>query len=144
MHFPNIGRYDDIHLMYKIIASAERIVSYGLQKYHVLRHDSNNSSATTKDGMITPEYLSDYRRAYRERTNWLCERFPDNAAMWWYFDWSFLISMVKKIITNDLHDCHKHLDEMIRELNKHQDDFINCKWSHDFEKAWMVNYVPVR
>jgi glycosyltransferase involved in cell wall biosynthesis len=141
LRFQEEGRYDDIYLMYKVFAKANRIASHGLPKYHVLRHDSNNSGVTVKDGLITTEYLDDYRSAYRERTIWLTDHFTSKAAMWWYFDWSFQISMVNKIISNDLPGCETHLLEMLYDLQAHYDEFYDCLWIQDFERAWMRAYV---
>lgn len=141
LRFPNQGRYDDIYLMYKILADAKRIVSFGLPKYHVTRHGNNNSVATTKDGKITSQYLDDYRQAYRERTIWLAKRFPNKVAMWWYFDWSFLLSMVNKITSNNLTDCEFYLEQMLFELRTHRDVFYNCPWIMDFEKEWCRKYL---
>ena len=141
VRFSESGRYDDIHLMYKILANAARVVSYGLPKYHVWRHSGNNSAATTKDGLITPEFLDAYRDAYRRRTEWLAARFPDKADMWWYFDWSFQISMINKIISEDLSKCGKHLAEMIDDIRTHDAAFYHCPWILDFEKEWVDKYV---
>jgi glycosyltransferase involved in cell wall biosynthesis len=141
LRFPVEGRYDDIYLMYKVIAKANKIVSYGLPKYHVLRHSDNNSDLTTKDGLITIQYLDDYRAAYRERTERLVTRFPNKSAMWWYFDWSFQISMVNKIISNNLSDCQAHMAEMLYDLQVHYDEFYDCLWILDFEREWVRKYV---
>jgi glycosyltransferase involved in cell wall biosynthesis len=141
MRFLENGRYDDIHIMYKMLANAEKIVSYGLPKYNVMRHDNNNSSATTRYGMITAAYLDDYREVYRTRADWLCGRFSLNTMYWRYFDWSFQISMVEKIVRYNLPDCEAHLAEMRQELAAHRDEFISCPWVLDIEKDWMGEYV---
>lgn len=141
LRFPNQGRYDDIYLMYRVLADAKCVVSFGLPKYHVTRHENNNSAATTKDRMITPQYLDDYRHAYRQRTIWLSERFPNKTAMWWYFDWSFQLSMVNKIISNHFLDCKTHLEQMCSEIRSHYDEFYNCPWIMDFEKEWCRRYL---
>jgi len=141
VRFTETGRYEDISLMYKILAKASAIVSYGLPKYHVYRHAGNNSSATTKDDLITREYLDAYRKAYRERTEWLCRRFPQQSDYWWYFDWSFQISMVNKIVSNKLKDCEMHLSEMRQELALHQKKFLNSRYILEFEKDWMEKYI---
>ncbi|GHU44047.1 hypothetical protein FACS1894111_10670 [Clostridia bacterium] len=139
--FPEKGSYEDICLMYKLLAKAKQVVSFGLAKYNALRHGNNNSAATTQHGMITAIYLSDYRAAYGERTAWLCERFPRNAAYWQYFDWSFQISMVEKIIKYNLPDCETHLAEMRQELFSHSEEFLGSSYILDFEKEWMNCYV---
>lgn len=141
LSFPSVGRYDDIYLMYKVFANADKIVYYGLQKYGFVRHDNNNSIATTKHKLITAEYLDEYRNAYRERTKWLCKRFPEQSEYWWYFDWSFLISMVDKIVSNNLHNCSHHLNEMQQELMKYSEKFLSSSHILDFERSWMYKYV---
>lgn len=141
LRFPETGRYEDIYLMYKVLAGAKKVAYHSLPKYHVYRHAGNNSLATTKDTMITPEYLSDYRMAYRERTEWLCKHFPDEANYWWYFDFSFQISMVNKISSNRLTSCEEHLKTMHRELLEHYDVFMNSMYALDFEKALMEEYI---
>ncbi len=141
LRFPETGRYDDIYLMYKVLAGAKKVSYHSLPKYHVYRHDGNNSLATTKDTMITPEYLSDYRMAYRERTEWLCKHFPDEANYWWYFDFSFQISMVNKIIANELEGCENHLLEMQHELYENSKTFLNCPYILDYERKWFKLYV---
>ena len=142
LKFPETARYDDIHLMYKIISKANKVVSHCIPKYHVYRHDTNNSIATTKYGNITPAYLSEYRSAYRLRTEFLISNFGNLEAMWRYFEQSFLISMVHKVIENNLTDCHSHLEEMQLELSRCREEFINCPWSQDFEKEWMLEHIP--
>jgi glycosyltransferase involved in cell wall biosynthesis len=141
LRFPETGRYDDVHLMYLALAGANRVVSYGLPKYHILRHGSNNSGATSKDGLITAAYIDDYRRVYNKREVWLSTRFPSKAALWKYFNLSFQISMVSKIITNNLSDCETHLAEMLSCLRENLDEFCGCPWILEFEKEWAEKYV---
>ena len=141
IRFPETGRYDDIHIMYRILARAERVVFDGKQNYMAVRHGDNNSIATTSDGMITPEYLSDYRAAYQERTEWLKEQYPSNSSLWDYFEWSFLVSMTHKIVENHLADCETQRMEMAEELRRHRDEFAACRWANEKEKKWIQRYV---
>ncbi len=144
IRFANTGQYDDISILYKVLAEADTVVYHGIPKYKVYRHENNNSYATTKDGVISPSYLEAYRKAYRERTEWLCKRFPSNTDYWWYFDFSFQISMVNKIMSNSLTDCEIHLKEMRCELAKHYNEFMNSIYSLDLEKAWMEKYIILK
>lgn len=139
--FAETGQYDDISLMYKVLAKAKRIVAQGMPKYHIYRHNGNNSSATTTDHLITSEYLESYREAYSERTKWLCQRFPAQTDYWQYFDWSFQISMVNKIISNNIIECEEHLNEMKKELLKNQFTFLNSPHIQAFEQKWMERYI---
>lgn len=141
LYFDEVGRYDDISLMYKVLGNAGTVVSYGLPKYRVYRHRGNNSCITTKDGLITAEYLESYRNAYRERTVWLCKHFPQQSNYWWYFDWSFQISMVNKIFINKLNGCAAHLLEMKSELAEHKGEFLASPHILDFEIKWVERYI---
>lgn len=141
IYFEETGQYDDISVMYKILAKAEKVVSYGQPRYHVYRHDGNNSSVTTKDHLMTPEYLASYRAAYRNRTLWLCERFPRRSDDWRYFDWSFQLSMVHKILEHHPVGCEHHLKEMRRELLEHGEAFLKHPFIQDFEKIRMERWV---
>ncbi len=141
VRFVEIGKYDDILLMYKVLAGAKTVIYHGAPKYHVYRHSGNNSLVTTKDNLITAEYLEVYREAYRERTLWLVERFPAQSDYWWYFDWSFQVSMVDKIITNEIKNCEIHLEEMRNDLAENRGRFLNSSHILSFEKKWMEIYV---
>ena len=88
--FPEDGTYDDIALMYKLLAEAKRVAYHGLPKYTFFRHSGNNSAWTTDHSLLTAETLEEYLSAYRTRTEWLCRKFPDKAQTWQYFEWSFM------------------------------------------------------
>lgn len=137
-------KYEDIHVMYKVLANANKVVAFGKPKYHFTRHASNNSGVTRKDWMITPEYLAEYRGAYQTRTDWLCRRFPNYSEYWKYFNWSFQISMVNKILSNGILNCEKHLQEMKKDLYENRESFLKSPYVLDFEKSWMEEYINGR
>lgn len=141
IRFLETERYDDISMLYKVFGNAKRISYYGVAKYHVYRHENNNSEITTKDTLLTPDYLRDYRKAYRDRTLWLAERYPENTEYWWYFDWSFQLSMVHKIISNQINNCNKHLWEMQEELKRNREQFLRFPMVQEFEKEWMKECI---
>ena len=143
IRFPVEGLYDDIHIMYRVLARARRIVFDGKPHYTAVRHGGNNSIATTRDGMITPEYLRDYRVAYQKRTEWLKKQYPANSKLWDYFEWSFLVSMTHKIVENHLTKCDAQRKEMVHVLKKHKLEFNECEWAGEMEKEWMEHYVKV-
>ena len=141
--FPEDGAYDDIALMYRVLAEAKRGVAYhGLPKYTFYRHESNNSAWTTHHELLDAATLDEYLRAYRTRTEWLSGIFPSSAAAFRYFEWSFMISMVEKINRLHLAGCEKQLAAMTRELTEHREEFLRCPEILDFEKEWMGRYVP--
>lgn len=142
LRFPEDGAYDDIALMYKLLALSEKGVAYhGLPKYTFYRHESNNSSWTTNHSLLNADTLDEYLNAYRTRTVWLSERFPNSAAAFRYFEWSFMISMVEKVTRLDLPGCDTQLSWMKQVLHKNREAFLSCPEILDFEKEWMVRYI---
>lgn len=141
LRFPEEVRYDDISLMYKVIAKAKCVVYHGLPKYNIARHENNNSAWTTNHSLLDAKTLDEYLYSYRARTEWLSERFPNSAAAFRYFEWSFMISMVEKINRLNLQGCDKQLELMIGELSGHREDFLNSPEILDFEKCWMEQYI---
>jgi len=141
LRFPTEGVFDDIALMYRLLALADTVAYHGLPKYTFYRHETNNSAWTAKHELITPEILDEYLGAYRERTKWLCGRFPEEAATWQYFEWSFMISMVEKIHRLGLPDCERQLSHMMDVLSKGCGVFLGSPHILDFEAEWMKLYI---
>lgn len=142
MRFPEDGAYDDIALMYRLLAEADKGVAYhGLPKYTFYRHPGNNSAWTTNHSLLNAETLDEYLGAYRTRTVWLSEKFPDSAASFQYFEWSFMISMVEKIHRLELKGCEKLLAYMTEVLTENREAFLNAPEILEFEKKWMDQYV---
>lgn len=141
LRFPAEGLYDDIALMYKVLAKANTVVYHGLAKYTFFRHSLNNSAWTTDYSLLTPETLDEYLCAYRERTVWLSERFPNSAAVFRYFEWSFMISMVEKINYYKLTDCIEQLNDMLYKLRICREEFLNSGFILDNEREWIEKYL---
>ena len=142
LRFPEEGVYDDIALMYKLLARAGRVVYHGLPKYTFYRHAGNNSAWTTNHSLLTPETLDEYLEAYRTRTEWLSEKFPGSGQTWRYFEWSFMISMVEKVTRLELKECYNLRNALTAELREHRAEFLACPEILEFEKKWIEEYVP--
>lgn len=141
LRFPEEGAYDDIALMYRLLAEAKTVAYHGLPKYTFYRHEGNNSAWTTNHSLLTPETLGEYLEAYRVRTEWLSERFPNSAPAFHYFEWSFMISMVEKINRLGLKDCEPQREAMARELSANRELFLNAPELLPFEREWMEKYI---
>ena len=141
MRFPEEKVFDDIALMYRLLAAAKTIAYHGLPKYTFYRHPGNTSAWTTNHKLLTPQTLDEYLAAYRARTEWLCKKFPGRAATWQYFEWSFMISMVEKIHRLEIAGCEGQLEHMKRELQKHRAEFLASGDVQEFERTWMVQYI---
>lgn len=143
LRFSETDRYDDIGLIYRLFASAGTVAYQSLPKYHVFRHGGNNSAWTTDHRLLTPEILEEYLRAYRLRTAWLSEQFPDSAPAFRYFEWSFMISMVEKITRLELTDCAPVRERLAAVLRVNREEFLSCPEILDFEREWVERYVEV-
>ena len=127
--------------MPQILANANKIAYHGLSKYHFNRHENNNSAWTQNHKLLEHETLQEYLDVYRQRTDWLIYKFPESEAKWNYFKYSFMISMVEKIIRLQLEDCYPLKDIMVTELQDKKDEFLNSLWITEIEKSWMNCYV---
>lgn len=141
IRFPEDKTFDDIALMYKLLAEANRVAYHGLPKYTFYRHEGNNSSWTTHHEQLTSEILQEYLDAYRTRTEWLSERFPNSAGTFAYFEWSFMISMVEKIDRYHLKDCFPLQSKIIFTLSENLEQFVNSPHILDFEVEWCHKYI---
>lgn len=141
LRFPEAGSYDDIALMYRLLAAAQAVAYHGLPKYTFYRHPGNNSAWTTNHALLNSATLNEYLTAYRTRTEWLSCQFPNRAPSWRYFEWSFMISMVEKISRFGLSGCEIQRENMLRVLRAHRAEFLACPEILEFEKEWMEEYL---
>ena len=141
LRFPEEGAYDDIALMYKLLAGAGKVAYHGLPKYTFYRHEGNNSAWTTNHQLLNAATLEEYLHAYRTRTEWLSGLFPDRAAAWRYFEWSFMISMVEKVTRLGIPGCEKQMETMKQELRTHREEFLSAPETLNFEREWMREYI---
>jgi len=141
VRFSNTAKYDDIELTPRILASANRVAYHGLPKYTFYRHSNNNSAWTANHTLLNADILDEYLRAYSERTIMLSERFPNRAAEWRYFRWSFMVSMVEKIDRLKIKGCEKHLGAMTNELRENREEFLDGGLALEFEKKWIEEYI---
>ena len=141
MRFSETSKYDDIELMPRILGRAARVAYHGLPKYTFERHDNNNSAWTTNHSLLDASTLDEYLSVYRERTDWLIKEFPNSAQAWRYFEWSYMISMVEKIMRLKIHGCDSQREAMLRELQSNRNEFLNCELTQVFEKEWTNEYV---
>lgn len=135
--FLETGKYDDIYLMPRILADASLVAYHGIAKYDFKRHDSNNSAWTQNHKLLTAEILQEYLNVYNARTDWLIEKFPNSTDKWKYFKWSFMLSILEKIIRLELRNCYVMKPFLLEELSAHRQDLLNCSYLLDFEKEWM-------
>ncbi|MHC1724169.1 MAG: glycosyltransferase family 2 protein [Aminipila sp.] len=141
IRFLNEGKYDDITVVYKLFAEAEKVAAHGIPKYCFSRHQGNNSAFTTNDKLLKSDQLKEYLDAFRERTHYLSIKLPKIAEYAQYSEWSYMISMCNKITSNNLFNCNNELDYIKNVLSNNFNDFYNSKYIQDFEQVFMDKYI---
>lgn len=141
LRFPEEACFDDIALMYKLMAKAKKVAYHGIPKYTFYRHEGNNSAWTTNHSLLNGRILDEYLYSYRSRTEILSEQFPNSAGAFRYFEWSFMISMVEKINRLKLADCQKQLEKMTNVLKDNRAEFLSAPEILDFEREWVDKYI---
>lgn len=141
LRFPEEVCFDDIALMYKLMAKAKKVAYHGIPKYTFYRHEGNNSAWTTNHSLLNGRILDEYLYSYRSRTEILSEQFPNSAGAFRYFEWSFMISMVEKINRLKLADCQKQLEKMTNVLKDNRAEFLSAPEILDFEREWVDKYI---
>lgn len=141
LRFPEEVCFDDIALMYKLMAKAKKVAYHGIPKYTFYRHEGNNSAWTTNHSLLNGRILDEYLYSYRSRTEILSEQFPNSAGTFRYFEWSFMISMVEKINRLKLADCQKQLEKMTNVLKDNRAEFLSAPEILDFEREWVDKYI---
>ncbi|MDR1148344.1 MAG: glycosyltransferase family 2 protein [Spirochaetaceae bacterium] len=131
--FKEDRKYDDISTTYKLFASANRIVGHGIPKYCFNRHGGNNSGFTDNDKKLTPAQLEEYFITYRERTAWLLEKLPAISEYVLYSEWSFLLSMYRKIVSHNLINCEEQRKYCDAYLCKAGGRHLKSPWIKPFE-----------
>jgi glycosyltransferase involved in cell wall biosynthesis len=133
-------KYDDISTTYKLFAGASRIAAHGIPKYCFNRHGGNNSGFTDNDKKLIPAQLEEYFTTYRERTAWLVKKLPAISEYVHYSEWSFLLSMYRKIVTNNLVNCaeqRNYCDAYLREAGNR---YLKSPWIKPFEFDYLKLY----
>jgi glycosyltransferase involved in cell wall biosynthesis len=142
--FPEDRKYDDVAVSYKLFASANCVAADGKPLYTFLRHGGNNSGFTNDDKQLNPLQLEEYFRVYRERTAWLCEKLPSISEYINYSEWSFLLSMYRKITVNNLTHCETQRSYCARYLKNAGDRYIKSLWIKDFEFDYLKLYKETK
>lgn len=145
VRYPEAGRYDDIHTIYKFFAAVggqkTAVAAKGEPKYIFRRHGTNNSTAALDFSKLTPEWLTEYLSAYKERTKYIMSVAPSLAGLAIWSEWSYMISMVEKINRFALTDCSSQLEYMRSELRRNKTQFLSAEWTRGFEREWMEEYM---
>lgn len=133
-------KYDDVNAVYKFFVSAKKVVACGEPLYVVNRHETNNSNFTRNNDW-NKEKLSEYIKAYEERTEYLIKEVTNISDYVIYTKWSFFISMCNKIKLYNLQDCEELYGYMKKCLRENYYDFFECKYITEKERELLKRHV---
>ena len=142
---PFIERYkhEDIHVIYRYLSEASKVVLWGVNKYNFIRHGDNLSYYTSDQSRWTEAIIREYVEAYAERSRFVVRRYPDLYELALYSEWSFMISMVEKIDRFNIEECRDIQKELAEELGKNRTRFLNMNDIKQFEIEWINKYIIV-
>jgi glycosyltransferase involved in cell wall biosynthesis len=123
---------DDIHIIYKVFAQAERVIAGGKPLYNFVKHSSNMTGFIQTE-KLSPELLSEYLSAFSERTKYLTAIVPAITDRVRYSEWSFMISMCNKIMTNNLIECYELYQSMSGLLKQNYTEIISAPFIREDE-----------
>lgn len=140
IRFPTGVLVDDIHVIYKVFANAEKTVAQGIPLYSFRKHASNmtNFNQTNK---LTPELLKEYLAMYRERTEYLSKRVPEIKERARYSEWSYMISMCDKITKYNCSDCMGIYHFMINCIKQNYEEVVTSEFLTDREKEILSMHI---
>jgi glycosyltransferase involved in cell wall biosynthesis len=140
VRFSETEIYDDITLTYKLFANASKVCARGTPLYCFVRHQNNNSGFTDNDQELNPFQLEAYFKAYRDRTEFLTQKLPVIAEYVRYSEWSFLLSMYRKITMNKLKNCSNQLNYIVCYLDNAGNSYLSSSWIKEFEYEYFDAY----
>ncbi|MEH7384264.1 glycosyltransferase family 2 protein [Bacillus sp. JJ1521] len=127
IRFPDNVLVDDIHVVYRVFANANKIVVRGKPLYRFTKHASNMTRFIQTE-QLSPQLLSEYLYAFQTRTEYLSKKVPEIRDHARYSEWSYMVSMCEKIKKNQLTNCYSIYNFMIKELQNNISDLLNSQY----------------
>lgn len=140
IRFPSGVLVDDIHVIYKVFANAEKTVAQGIPLYNFRKHESNMTSFI-QTNKLTPELLNEYLAMYRERTEYLSKKVPEITERAKYSEWSYMISMCDKITKYKCSDCIDIYRFMINCIKKNYEEVVNSEFLTEHEREILKSHI---
>lgn len=129
--------HEDIHTTYKYMSEIRHGVVMGTPKYCCVRHGDNVSYFTTDFSALQPEQLDEYLAAYKEREQFISDKLPELTGLAQYSTWSFMLSICRNIVENEIKSCRQQYDEMRRYLLCHEKEICLSAYTTESERAWL-------
>jgi len=132
---------DDIHVIYKVFATANKVAARGKPLYRFTKHD-HNMTGFIHQNRLNADILNEYLAAFRERTIYLSEKVPAIAQRARYSEWSYMISMCMKIRASGDPELLAVYDKMIGQLNNDRQEILACPYTTESEISFLQQHVP--
>ena len=133
---------DDIHIIYKVFAKANRVIAQGKPLYRFTKH-SNNMTSFIQTNHLSPDLLNEYLSAFRERTAYLSIEVPEISKMARYTEWSFMISMCNKIRTYNCTSCKEVYHFMVDLIRENYQELIVSPFITEKEKSLVHSILDI-
>lgn len=128
---------DDIHVIYKIFAKANLVVAHGKPMYRFTKH-GGNATSFIQTNILSPEILTEYLSAFRERTAYLSAEVPEIAMRAGYSEWSYMVSMCAKIKKYDYSSCALLYDLMMDLIRQNHSKWIDSTFITEKDKEFLA------
>ena len=137
--YPDVPRIRDIHREYRIFNRIETTMTMtGKPMYYYCRNDNNLSGLNT-GGQITQEKMDEHLYANHIRTKYLTEKMPEISDFALYSEYSFMISLTKRIRDLAVIDCYSIADKMSRTLQIHKEWLLECGYLKPHEQDYLIS-----
>lgn len=131
---------DDIHVIYKVFANAERTVVEGTPLYRFVKH-RDNISGFIQTNKLKPKTLDEYLMMQDKRVVYLSNKVPEITQRVKYAAWSYMISMCDKIRNYNCLDCERQFESMMNVLRNNLSEFKNSPFITQREKDLLNKYI---
>ncbi|MGB7605784.1 MAG: glycosyltransferase family 2 protein [Lutisporaceae bacterium] len=143
IRFPEGMLVDDIHVIYKVFANANKIVAQGVPLYRFTKHQ-NNMTSFIQSNNLSPKLLNEYLSMYKERTRYLSKQVPEITSRARYSQYSYMISMCDKIKIYNCEDCTEQYTFMINEIRDNLGEFWNSVFTTQREKELIQKHLNLQ
>lgn len=133
--------HEDIHVTYKYLSDADKVILNGVPKYCFIKNENSISYFTNDASSWTKDKMKEYLGAFHERTLYLQDRFPELTEFAKYCEWSYMLSMCDKISKYELKDCKNLKICIIKELKDNLQQFYCSSYAGELEKNLMKKYI---
>jgi hypothetical protein len=115
-------RIEDIHLTYRLFSNADVITAQGVPKYNFFKHGENVTSYIQTNA-LTAGLLDQYLVAFRNRTEFLSRKVPEIAPFVRYCEWSYMLSMCRKLRDFHIVGCEHQMHRMLAAIRENCPEF---------------------